>query len=97
MTVFKDMMFLFGGHDGAKQLDDFYYYHFVKELWVKIDYTGGVPPSPRDSHVIVTSGDSLFLFGGSTGMARNDFYEFDIEARTWNLVKKRGGDPPIAR
>lgn len=27
-TVYKDMMFLFGGHDGARQLNDFYCFNF---------------------------------------------------------------------
>ena len=29
-TVYKDMMFLFGGHDGARQLNDFYCFNFSK-------------------------------------------------------------------
>lgn len=31
-TVYKDMMFLFGGHDGARQLNDFYCFNFSKDL-----------------------------------------------------------------
>lgn len=28
-NVFKDQMFIFGGHDGSKQLNDFYSYSFL--------------------------------------------------------------------
>ena len=79
------MMFLFGGHDGARQLNDFYCFNFSKksednilatEMWTLVESETNLTPSPRDSHILVNSGNSIFLFGGSTGNPRSDFYEF---------------------
>ena len=54
-------------------------------------------PSPRDSHILVNSGNSIFLFGGSTGNPRSDFYEFKIDDSKWVAVNHKGGKPPTSR
>jgi N-acetylneuraminic acid mutarotase len=41
------------------------------------------PPAPRDSHSAVVYGDSMFVFGGSTGVARNDFFEYRFDLNAW--------------
>ena len=69
-------MFLFGGHDGARQLNDFYCFNFSKvtdqsnaqiyiatEMWTLVESETALTPSPRDSHILVNSGSSVFLFG----------------------------------
>jgi len=35
-------------------------------------------PIPRDSHVAVAHGNSMYIFGGSTGSAMNDFHELNL-------------------
>ena len=42
-----------------------------------------LPPSPRDSHIAVIHGNSMFLFGGSTVTARNDLFEYKLEEKCW--------------
>jgi N-acetylneuraminic acid mutarotase len=90
-TVYKDVLFLFGGHDGARQLNDFFCFNFTTEEWSSIEYSTGMAPSPRDSHILVNSGNSIFLFGGSTGNPRSDFYEFKIDETKWVSVNHKGG------
>ena len=34
-------------------------------MWTIINYHLGFPPSPRDSHKMVSGDGSLFVFGGS--------------------------------
>ena len=41
------------------------------------------PPAARDSHSAVTYGDSMFVFGGSTGTARSDFFEYRFDLNAW--------------
>lgn len=81
---------MFGGHDGTRQLNDFYSFDPKFESWSQITITGFVP-SPRDSHVGVVYGDSMFIFGGSTGATvsstKNDFYEFDFEEKKWFQIQ----------
>lgn len=38
----------------------------------------GPAPIPRDSHVAVIHSNSMYIFGGSTGSAMNDFYELNL-------------------
>jgi leucine-zipper-like transcriptional regulator 1 len=101
-------MFLFGGHDGARQLNDFYCFNFSKflihfnrqlatEMWTLVESETQLTPSPRDSHILVNSGNSIFLFGGSTGNPRSDFYEFKIDEAKWVAVSHKGGKAPTSR
>ena len=96
VTVVGDQMVVFGGHDGARQLNDFYAWSFGNESWTEIEMIGS-PPSPRDSHVAVAYKNSLFIFGGSTGNARSDFYEYKFEEQRWIPVVPTGGTPPTSR
>lgn len=41
------------------------------------------PPASRDSHSAVVHGESMFIFGGSSGAARNDFFEYRIDVNAW--------------
>jgi len=56
-------------------------------MWSSLQ-TEGIPPQPRDSHVAVIHGSSMFVFGGSTGSAKDDFYELDIRRSTWSPVRQ---------
>jgi len=66
-TVVDEKMYMFGGHDGQQQLNDFYYYNFMKRKWNLINYSKSFEPSPRDSHILTHSDNSILLFGGSSG------------------------------
>mmetsp|Transcript_88030 Transcript_88030/g.247419 ORF Transcript_88030/g.247419 Transcript_88030/m.247419 type:complete len:510 (+) Transcript_88030:40-1569(+) len=87
-VAYKNRMLVVGGHDGAKHLNDFYQFNFDTLEWNLVDTSGQVPPpSPRDSHSAVICGDSMYLFGGSTGSARNDLYSFSFDVEQWHEVR----------
>ena len=65
-VVNEDSMILHGGHDGNRHLQDTHVFDFVTLAWSTL-VTEGPIPSPRDSHVSVMHGNSMFLYGGSTG------------------------------
>jgi len=91
-VAYKNKMLVVGGHDGAKHLNDFYQYNFDTNVWSLIEFMGNVPPpSPRDSHSAVIFGDSMYLFGGSTGAARNDLYEFRFDTKQWREIRPGTG------
>ena len=96
-TVIEDKMYMFGGHDGQQQLNDFYYYNFKKLKWNLINYSKTFEPSPRDSHILAHSDDSILLFGGSSGWAKSDFYQFKINEGEWKLIKHDDGVKPSWR
>jgi len=86
--AYKNRMLVIGGHDGAKHLNDFYQFNFDTLEWSLVETHSTVsPPSPRDSHSAVICGDSMYLFGGSTGSARNDLYSFNFEHETWQEIR----------
>lgn len=87
-VAYQNKMLVVGGHDGAKHLNDFFQFNFDNNVWSLIEYKGSIlPPSPRDSHSAVVFGDSMYLFGGSTGAARNDLYEFRLDTKQWREVR----------
>jgi hypothetical protein len=91
-VAYKNRMLVVGGHDGAKHLNDFYQFNFDTSEWSTVETTGQTPPpSPRDSHSAVICGDSMYLFGGSTGSARNDLYSFSFETEQWQEVRPASG------
>merc|ERR1719506_1972107 len=95
-VVHHNRMLVFGGHDGAKHLNDFYELNFDTLNWSAVEpspMSKVLPPTPRDSHIAVIHGESMFLFGGSIGTARNDLYEFRLDTCTWNEFRPdaRGG------
>ncbi len=67
------------------------------ETWTLVESVTNLLPCPRDSHILVNSGNSIFLFGGSTGNPRSDFYEFKIDESKWVAVSHKNGKPPTSR
>jgi N-acetylneuraminic acid mutarotase len=53
------------------------------------------PPSHRDSHSAVVHGESMFVFGGSTGVARNDLFEYRIDLNAWIEVQSHSPASPV--
>ena len=87
-------MFIFGGHDGSKQLNDFFQFDFKTKIWTEINQPD--TPCPWDSHILVTYGDSIFLFGGSTGNPWSDFFEYKITEKEWHQVIHKEGVIPTS-
>jgi hypothetical protein len=67
-------------------LNDVSTFDFVLRVWSTLS-TEGVPPIPRDSHVAVVHSRSMFVFGGSTGSAMNDFHELKLDTCQWHEVR----------
>jgi len=87
-VAYKNRMLVVGGHDGAKHLNDFYQLNFDTLDWCVVETTSPTaPPSSRDSHSAVICGDSMYLFGGSTGSARNDLYSFNLMTSQWQEIR----------
>lgn len=63
--------------DGTRHLSDTFLFDFDSKTWFSL-HIDGIPPAPRDSHVSVVHGNSMFVFGGSSGRSMNDFYELQV-------------------
>ena len=71
-------------------------------LIIVIDCTATIPTVPRDSHVSVVHGNSMYCFGGSSGSAMNDLHELQLSSNPsapakWRPVKISGPDQPRHR
>eukprot|EP00919_Chromeraceae_sp_WS-2016_P006004 GHVR01014126.1.p1 GENE.GHVR01014126.1~~GHVR01014126.1.p1 ORF type:complete len:450 (+),score=83.04 GHVR01014126.1:79-1428(+) len=91
LVVWRNRILLFGGHEGSHHIDEFLEYNIDRRAWshVVVNDTGGGDkrPSARDSHVACVFADSMYLFGGSNGEARNEFYEFKIEVNDSSIAQ----------
>ena len=87
-------VFLFGGHDGSRHLNDLWQLEVEKGIWSKIETPGFSDisnfPVARDSHSAVVSGDRMVVFGGSSGVARNDLLVFDLRKLNWTELIANG-------
>ena len=86
-VILKNLMILFGGHDGTRHLADTHVFHFETRTWSAL-VGEGTPPLPRDSHVSVVHGDSMYVFGGSTGSAMNDLHHLKVESTATGISAK---------
>jgi len=95
-----DKMYLFGGHDGSRHLNDTYVFDFMAKTWCEVQ-TDGPIPYPRDSHVAVMYENSMFIYGGSTGSAMDDFHQLQLDASgesgVWAPVVPRESCPHTPR
>jgi len=98
-VVFGGKIFTFGGHDGNRHLDDLSCFDLSNQTWTLIEpiipiasmgpYSfrtspcSSTPPCARDSHSAVVHGESIFIFGGSSGLARSDLYEYRVDLNAW--------------
>uniref|UniRef100_A0A7S2R715 BTB domain-containing protein n=1 Tax=Mucochytrium quahogii TaxID=96639 RepID=A0A7S2R715_9STRA len=87
-----DNMYLFGGHDGSRHLNDVHIFSWTLKSWSSVQLQGPVP-LPRDSHAALVYRDCMFVFGGSSGTAMNDFHYLDLETHVWSPVPTDGWFP----
>lgn len=79
-AVYKDYMYIYGGHDGSKQLEDFWAFDLRSLQWRSIEVKPNIP-SLRDSHVTFVYRDSLYIHGGSSAnniYYKGDFFEYNF-------------------
>eukprot|EP00271_Cylindrocystis_brebissonii_P005995 TRINITY_DN1848_c0_g1_i1.p1 TRINITY_DN1848_c0_g1~~TRINITY_DN1848_c0_g1_i1.p1 ORF type:complete len:1013 (+),score=206.92 TRINITY_DN1848_c0_g1_i1:674-3712(+) len=86
--------YIFGGFRGGnKQTNELMYLNTVTEKWTK-PHVRGLDPTPRDSHTCTAIGGSLYVFGGTDGVAGlNDLYCYDTESKGWDRVRVKGDVP----
>lgn len=90
MVAWNDRVYVFGGDNGKKMLNDFLVSHVTESSWARVVYTGQ-PPAPRYHHSAVVFHNSMFIFGGYTGdinsnsnlRNKNDLYEYCFTTSQW--------------
>eukprot|EP01113_Clastostelium_recurvatum_P011150 TRINITY_DN15627_c0_g1_i1.p1 TRINITY_DN15627_c0_g1~~TRINITY_DN15627_c0_g1_i1.p1 ORF type:complete len:606 (+),score=137.56 TRINITY_DN15627_c0_g1_i1:174-1991(+) len=94
-TLIESKMFVFGGFDGSKLLNDLYVYSSDSMRWSKAVVTGSVP-SARGGHTATPVGPLLVLFGGGSPHSLTDVHVLDTERMEWSAPVV-SGDVPAPR
>ncbi|KAE8915635.1 hypothetical protein PF005_g6250 [Phytophthora fragariae] len=105
-SVDDDKMFVFGGWDGKKSMNDLWAFDSVSFTWRR-PKCSGKPPTPRQNLSMVdlsSNGEggplALLLYGGYTVMPdtlpvyNKDVYVFDIVSMAWSRPRLVGEYPP---
>jgi hypothetical protein len=92
-VVHDEWMYVFGGYDSKRYLNDFHRYHFESSTWSTVTYSGGAP-SPRGGHTAVVHADEMLVFGGCDGWNYfNDLFKFSFGSEQWVPVRVTGTAP----
>lgn len=94
-------LYIFGGWDGQKRLNDLYFLDILQMTWTEVR-SYGINPSPRAGMTLSAVNGKLYLFGGSGPSAScyNDLQMYDVKLNMWtmasvcdpeNIVKARAG------
>uniref|UniRef100_K7KW81 Attractin/MKLN-like beta-propeller domain-containing protein n=1 Tax=Glycine max TaxID=3847 RepID=K7KW81_SOYBN len=101
-TVIGDNLFVFGGTDGTKLLNDLQILDTSSNTWV-FPTVRGEAPDAREGHDAALVGKRLFVFGGCGKSADNinevyynDLYILNTELFVWNRATT-SGTPPSPR
>jgi len=94
-VIYKNEMFIFGGWNGHKSLNDFYSLNLETLEWREIQKQDC--PSIRRMHSAVVYKDKMYLFGGfdesRPAHTYNELFCFDFQTETWKTVPCRGMIP----
>jgi len=63
-AIIKNNLYIFGGWDGTKRLNDLFFLDTLTLTWTKV-VVDGTAPSPRAGMSLTNLNDKLLLFGGS--------------------------------
>lgn len=103
-SVDNEKMFVFGGWDGKKSMNDLWLFDSATFTWRR-PKCSGKPPTPRQNLSMVdlssnAGSPSLLLYGGYTVMPdalpvyNKDVYVFDIASMAWSRPRLVGEYPP---
>lgn len=103
LVAWGDLLYVFGGDDGKRMLNDMLRFDIKENSWGRVVTTGN-PPAPRYHHSAVVYANSMFVFGGYTGdiysnsnlRNKNDLFEYRFNTGQWIEWQVSGGTP-VAR
>ena len=98
ITALGSRLYVFGGFDGARVLNDLFYFECQSGLWSQLVHTG-ISPAARAGHSATELGmpAHLIVFGGANSSRRfADIHLFDTADNYWQKPAVCGS-PPVPR
>lgn len=95
-VIYKTSLFIFGGWDGTKTLNDMYELSINTMIWYQIIYQSELSPFPTYRHCSCIVGDYLIIFGGIDFECQkhNELFSYAIPTKQWKLLVPQGTPPP---
>jgi N-acetylneuraminic acid mutarotase len=97
-TLYKDMIYVFGGYDGKKNHSKLRVFNTQSNQWVKDQEVSGIAPLGRNGHTATLVGTFLYIIGGWLGqgpLAADDMHILDLHNLKW-IEHNIKGNPPGA-
>ncbi|OII72623.1 kelch motif family protein [Cryptosporidium andersoni] len=97
-AVYKDCIYIFGGHNGTEELNDIWWYNTNNYTWNTISEACSSSrgcPSPRHSHSCFVFEKYIYIFGGNDGRYLNDMWRFDTEEKVWDMINYNHPIPDV--
>jgi hypothetical protein len=86
--------YLYGGRDGARELDDLWRYDLRRDRWRRVTPRGRGPGARFGHSAVWVEGTGLVVFAGQRGVRFfDDLWAFDPERRRWQQLPSRGSVP----
>ena len=96
LTAVGNKLYMFGGHDGEKTLDELWSYDVGEAKWDYIP-SFGINPSKRMGHAATSHGANLLIWGGRDGVTYfNDMYLYNVMTGAWKEMANASTDTPVA-
>ena len=94
-AIIKHNLYVFGGWDGTKRLNDLFCLNTLTLTWTQVMVEGSVP-SPRAGMSLTNINDKLLLFGGSghSALCYDDLRIYDPETNQWSSKEVLYNDAP---
>lgn len=95
-TIYKSSLYIFGGWDGIKTLNDMYELSLETFIWYQIIYESALTCCPIYRHCTCLINGHLIIFGGidEKRIKHNELYDYDILSKQWKLILPNGTNPP---
>eukprot|EP01133_Synstelium_polycarpum_P008039 gene8039-9443_t len=95
-TLIGKTIYIFGGGDGNKALNDMYSLDTETFVWTHVKTTGSVPRG-RGYHSSILLNGKIGLLGGSDGeLFFSDFHLFDPANNSWSILDVKNTSPVLS-
>jgi hypothetical protein len=81
-------LFIYGGFDGAKELNDFYSFNPGTNTWqLELPRKNCTPPIAKQGHTLTAIGSNIYLVGGSAGNEdKLDIHIYAMDKQVWSQI-----------
>lgn len=96
--VYLNRMFIFGGYDGRRKLNDTYIFDFATKTWSSPRLATHNAPSRRCKHTAILYNKSMYVLGGfqfnnGDNYALTDMHALDLHTFVWRSILMSQGCP----